>query len=188
MFLGLGEDTRRTEENSYCEDDCCVLNEGKLLGCPTVVYSMKENFLGARLIKICLVGTTYVHSIPLSSFSTQCGCVRTEETETYVHCVNGLDQNAYWYVNRHGVDRLSGAIVIYTGCHARMVVLCYTPGRPSVSNYLCAQLLLQFPSELDLFEICHKGIQSFRHPVISTPSQFDTFSCKCEGRTAHCEV
>ena len=38
-----------------------------------------------------------------------------------------------------------------------------------------AQLLLQFPSELDLFEICHYGIQSFRHPVISTPSQFDTF-------------
>ena len=39
----------RTEENSYCKDDCCVLNEGKLLGCPTVVYSMKENFLGALL-------------------------------------------------------------------------------------------------------------------------------------------
>ena len=39
----------RTEENSYCEDDCRVLNEGKLLRCPTVVYSMKENFLGARL-------------------------------------------------------------------------------------------------------------------------------------------
>ena len=38
-----------TEENSYCTDDCRVLNEGKLLGCPTVVYSMKENFLGARL-------------------------------------------------------------------------------------------------------------------------------------------
>ena len=39
----------RTEENSYCEDDCRVLNEGKFLGCPTVVYSMKENFLGALL-------------------------------------------------------------------------------------------------------------------------------------------
>ena len=37
----------RTEENSYCEDDYRVLNEGKLLGCLTVVYSMKENFLSA---------------------------------------------------------------------------------------------------------------------------------------------
>ena len=25
------------EENTYCEDDCRVLNEGKLVGCPTVV-------------------------------------------------------------------------------------------------------------------------------------------------------
>ena len=39
----------RTEENSYCEDDCRVLNEGKLFGCLTVVYSKKENFLGTRL-------------------------------------------------------------------------------------------------------------------------------------------
>ena len=104
--------------------------------------------------------------------------VHTEETGSCVHCVNGLDQNADWYVNRQGIDRLSGAIVIYIGCHARRIVLCYTPGHPSVSDYLCVQLLLQFPSELDLFEICHKGIQSFWHPVISTPCQFDTFSCK----------
>ena len=52
-----------------------------------------------------------------------------------------------------------------TFLYARRVVLCYTPGhpsvrlsvcpsvRPSVSNFLCAQLLLQFPSEL--FETCH---------------------------------
>ena len=45
--------------------------------------------------------------------------------------------------------------------------------RRSVCNFLCAQLLLLFPSELDLFETCHNGIQSFRHPVISTPSQLD---------------
>ena len=33
--------------------------------------------------------------------------------------------------------------------HTRRVILCYTPGRPSVypsvSNFLCTQLLLQFP-------------------------------------------
>ena len=55
------------------------------------------------------------------------------------------------------------------------ITLYCTPGRPSVCNFLCAQLLLQFPSELDLFEICHNGTQSFQHSVISTPSQFDTF-------------
>ena len=115
-----------------------------------------------------------MHAIPISSFSTKCGRVCTEETGLYVHCVNGLDQNADWYVNRHGVDHLSGSIVIYSGCHARRVVLCYTFSCPSVCSFLCAQLLLQFPSELDLFEICHKGIQSFRHPVISTPSEFNT--------------
>ena len=32
-----------------------------------------------------------------------------------------------------------------------------------------------FQLELDLFEICHNGTQTFRHPVISTPSQFDSF-------------
>ena len=85
--------------------DCRVLNEGKLLGCLTVVPG---------LMKYRLVGTTYVHAIPISSFSTRCGRVRTEETGSYVHCVNGLDQNADWYVNWHSVDRLSGAIVIYT--------------------------------------------------------------------------
>ena len=46
---------------------------------------------------------------------------------------------------------------IFSFLYARRVVLCYTPGRPSVcpsvSNFLCAQLLLQFPSEL--FETCH---------------------------------
>ena len=70
-------------------------------------------------MKYRLVGTTYVHAIPISSFSTRCGRVRTEETGSYVHCIIGLDQNADWYVNRHGVDRLIGAIVISTGCHAR---------------------------------------------------------------------
>ena len=84
------------------------------------------------LMKYRLVGTTYVHAIPISSFSTRCVRVRTEETGSYVHCVNGLGQNANWYVNRHGVDRLGDAIVIYTECHAQRVVLCYTPGRPSV--------------------------------------------------------
>ena len=127
-----------------------------------------------------------MHAIPISSFSTRCSRVCTEETGSYVHCVNGMDQNADWYVNQHSVDRLSGAIVIYTGCHGRRVVLCYTPGRPSVCDFLCAQLLLQFLSELDLFEICHKGIQSFRHPVISTVSS--TLFHVNEGRTAHHEV
>ena len=110
-------------KENFLGADCRVLNEGKLLGCPTVVPG---------LMKYRLVGTTYVHDIPISSFSTRCVRVRTEETGPYVHCVNGLDQNADWYVNRHGVDCLSGAIVIYTGCHARRVVLCYTPGRTSV--------------------------------------------------------
>ena len=104
----------------------------------------------------CQEFSIFVHiKVCFESLCTRCGPVRTEEMGSYVHCVNGLDQNADLYVNRHGVDRLSGAIVIDTGCHAR--------------RYLCAQLL-QFPSELDLFEICHKGIRSFRHPVLSTPS------------------
>ena len=47
--------------------------------------------------------------------------------------------------------------------------------RSSVRLQFLVCQLLQFPSELDLFEICHNGTQSFRHPVISTPSQFDTF-------------
>ena len=109
--------------------------------------------------------------------------VRTEESGSYVHSVNGLDQNADWYVNRHGVDCLSGA---WSNSHlyrvscpkGRFMLYTWSSVRPSVSSYLCAQLLLQFPSEMDLFEICHKGVQSFRHPVISTPSQFNTFSCK----------
>ena len=106
-----------TEENSYCKDDCRVLNEGKLLGCPTVVPG---------LMKYRLLGTTYVHAIPISSFSTRCGRVRTEETGSYVHCVNGLDKTADWYVNRHGVDRLSGAIVIYTGSCRKGRFMLYT--------------------------------------------------------------
>ena len=87
----------------------------------TVVYSMKENFLDARCrARTDEISSSWqdVHAIPISSFSTRCGRVRTEATGSYVHCVNGLDQNADWYVNLHSVDRLSGAIVIYTGCHS----------------------------------------------------------------------
>ena len=42
-----------------------------------------------------------------------------------------------------------------------------------------------FQLELDLFEICHNGTQSFRHPVISAPSQFDTF---CSFRPIFCTI
>ena len=64
---------------------------------------------------------------------------------------------------------------IYTSEGSYYLIL-YTRSSVHLFAISCdAQLLLQFPSELDLFEICHYGIQSFRHPVISTPSQFDTF-------------
>ena len=59
-----------TEENSYCEASCRVLNEGKLVGCPTVVPG---------LMKYRLVGTITCALFPISSFSTRCGRVRTEE-------------------------------------------------------------------------------------------------------------
>ena len=42
---------------------------------------------------------------------------------------------------------------IFSFLYARRVTLCYTPGRLSVSNFLCAQLLLQFV--LEFFETCH---------------------------------
>ena len=45
----------RTEENAYCEDDCRVLlNEGKLVGCSSVVPGLMKYRLG---------GMTYVHAI-----------------------------------------------------------------------------------------------------------------------------
>ena len=173
--------TRHTEENSYCEADCRILNERKLVGCLTVVPG---------LLKYRLGGTITCVLFPISSFSTRCGRVRTEELDSYVHCVNGLGQNSDCYVNRHGVDSLIGAhgnshlSVLQNKCVAGILFIRPKAGitlytvhqvvRPSVCNFLCAQLL-QFPSELDLFEICHNGTQSFRHLVISTPSQFDTF-------------
>ena len=79
--------------------ECRVLNEGKLVGCPTVVPGLMEYRLG---------GTITCALFPISSFSTRCGRVRTEESDFYVHCGNGLGQNANWYVNRHGVDSLIG--------------------------------------------------------------------------------
>ena len=164
---------------------------------PTVVYSMKENSLGADgrargLMKYRLGGTISCALFPISSFSTRCGRVRTEESDSYVYCVNGLGQNADCYVNWHDVSSLIGAYgnshlsvlqnkctsvagILFIRPKARITLYCTPVVRPSVSNILCAQLLLQFPSEFDLFEICHTGTQSFRHPVISTPSQFDTF-------------
>ena len=141
-------------------------------------------------MKYRLGGTITCALFLISSFSTRCCRVHTEESDFYVHCGNGLGQNANWYVNRHGVDSLIGAHgnshlnVLQNKCtsvagilfiHPKACITLYcTPGRPSVCNLLCAQLFLQFPSELNLFEICHNGTQSFRHPVISTPSQFDT--------------
>ena len=136
-------------------------------------------------------GTITCALFPISSFSTRCSRVRTEESDSYVHCVNGLGQNADCYVNRHSVDSLIGAYgnshlnmlqnkcisvagILFIRPKARITLYC-TPGRPSVCSFFCAQLLLQFPLELDLFEICHNGTQSFRQLVISTPSQFDTF-------------
>ena len=60
-------------------------------------------------MKYRLGGTIACALFPISSFSTRCGRVRTEELDSYVHCVNGLGQNADCYVNRHGVDSLIGA-------------------------------------------------------------------------------
>ena len=106
---------------------------------PTVVYSMKENSLGAR--RSCAL-------FPISSFSTRCGRVRTEESDSYVHCVNGLGQNADCYVNRHGVDSLIEALgnshlsalqnkctsvagILFIRPKACITLYC-TAGRPSV--------------------------------------------------------
>ena len=60
-------------------------------------------------MKYCLGGTITCALFLISSFSTRCGRVRTEESDSYVLCVNGLGQNADCYVNRHGVDSLIGA-------------------------------------------------------------------------------
>ena len=117
------------------------------------------------------------------------GHVRTEELDSYIHCVNGLGQNADCYMNWHGMDSLIGALgnshlyrvsqnkctsiasIIFMRLKAHITL--YT--HPSVCNFLCVQLLLQFPSKLDLFGTCHNGIQSFQHPVILAPSQFDPY-------------
>ena len=66
LFKGLANDTYpnnhvHTEENSYCLADCRVLNEGKLVGCPTIVPG---------LVKYRLGGTTCV-LFPNFSFSTR---------------------------------------------------------------------------------------------------------------------
>ena len=99
-------------------------------------------------MKYRLVGTITCALFPISSFSTRCGRVRTEELDSYVHCVNGLGQNAECYVNWHGVDSLIGAhgnshfSVLQNKCtsiagmlfirpKARITLYC-TPGRPSV--------------------------------------------------------
>ena len=64
-------------------------------------------------MKYRLGGTITCAPFPISLFSTRCGRVRTEESDSYVHpyvhCVNGLGQNADCYVNLHGVDSLIGA-------------------------------------------------------------------------------
>ena len=101
-----------------------------------------------RLMKYRLGGTITCALFPISSFSTRCGRVRTEESDSYVHCVNGLGQNANCNVNRHGVDSLIGAhgnshlSVLQNKCtsvagilfippKARITLYC-TPGHPSV--------------------------------------------------------
>ena len=38
----LRDHSVRTKENSYFEDDCCILDEGKLVGCPTVVPGLMK--------------------------------------------------------------------------------------------------------------------------------------------------
>ena len=100
-------------------------------------------------MKYRLGGTITCALFPISSFSTRCGRVRTEESDSYVHGVNGLGQNADCYVNRHGLDSLIGAhgnshfkSVLQNKCasvagilfirqKARIILYC-TPGRPSV--------------------------------------------------------
>ena len=78
--------------------------------------------------------------------------------------------------------------------YVQRLVLPYTVHpvvRPSVCNFLCAQLL-QFPSELDVFEICHNGTQSFRHPVILHPvsstlfGRFDQYFGQFDPQTFFC--
>ena len=46
-----------------------------------------------------------------------------------VHCVNSWGQNTDWYVNRHCVDCIGGAVVIYTGCQvSKGRIMLYTSG------------------------------------------------------------
>ena len=61
-------------------------------------------------MKYCLGGMTYMPAISdfFTQYCTRCGCVRTEEFDSNIHCVNGLNQNADCYMNQHGVDSLNG--------------------------------------------------------------------------------
>ena len=127
---------------------------------------------------------------PISSFSTRCGLVRTEESDSYVHCVNVLCQNADCYVNRHGVDSLIGAhgnshlSVLQNKCtsvagilfkHLKACITLYcTPGRPSV---LLQFLMCATPPTVSI------GIRSIwnwpqSYPVVLAPGHFYTQSVR----------
>ena len=84
-------DRVHTEENSYCVADCHVLNEEKLVGCPTAVPG---------LIRYCLEAlfTNTLFPIFLIQYTTR--HVRTKESDSYVHFVNGLSQKVEWYVRK----------------------------------------------------------------------------------------
>ena len=143
-------------------------------------------------MKYRLGGTITCALFPISSFSTRCGRVRTEKLDSYIHCVNGLGQNADCYVNRHGVDSLIGAHgnshlsvlqnkwtsvagILFIRPQARITLYC-TPGRPSVRlQFLVCATPPTVSIEIRSIWNLHNSTQSFRHPVISTPSQFDTF-------------
>ena len=60
-------------------------------------------------MKYRLGGTITCTLFPISSFSTWCVRVCTKESDSYIHCVNGLGQNTDCYVKRQGVDSLIGA-------------------------------------------------------------------------------
>ena len=67
-----------TEENSYCVADCLVLNEEKLVRCPTVVPG---------LMKYCLRCTTYMCTISDIFIHYTTRHVGTEESDSFVDSI-----------------------------------------------------------------------------------------------------
>ena len=96
-----------TVENSYCVADYNhVFNEGKLVGCPTAVPGLMKYRLEAGLI---------------SSFSTRPGRVCTEESDSYVHSINGLGQNAVCNVRNFSLTEIRTALPAVSILHSSAI-------------------------------------------------------------------